>query len=72
MKLSTVTKEGGRPMSLKMFITDMLNIELSEIESLNSISHSDGSIVIKVKLCRKENVSCPHGFYYWCRCRRST
>ena len=58
-------------MSLEKFITDMLNIESSEIESLNSIPHSDGSIVIKVKLCRKENMSCPlchgyvkiHGYY---------
>ena len=58
-------------MSLEKFITDMLNIELSEIESLNSIPQSDDSIVIKIKLNRKENNSCPlchgkvkiHGYY---------
>ena len=43
-------------MSLEKFITDMLNIESSEFDSLNSIPQSDGSTVIKVKLM--QSVSC--------------
>ena len=56
MKVSPVTKKGGRQMSLEKFITDMLNIESSEFDSLNSIPQSDGSTVIKVKLM--QSVSC--------------
>ena len=58
-------------MSLEKFITDMLNVELDELDSITSIPQSDDSIVIKLKLCKKENVSCPichgkvktHGYY---------
>ena len=45
-------------MSLEKFITDMLNVELDELDSITSIPQSDDSIVIKLKLCKKENVSC--------------
>ena len=41
-------------MSLEKFITDMLNVELDELDSITSIPQSDDSIVIKLKLCKKE------------------
>jgi len=58
-------------LSLEKFITDILNIELNDNESMSSIDKSDGSLVIKIKLKRKNDVCCPycggnvkiHGYY---------
>lgn len=46
-------------MSLTQFIANILNISEDRIETLLSIPQSDGSIVIKLKLC--VNIfSCPY------------
>ena len=57
-------------MSLEKFITDMLNIDLNNIEKLDSISNSKKEVTVKIRLKKIETV-CPfckekpknHGYY---------
>lgn len=46
-------------MSLEQFVAGILNVNPNLIESLDQIQQSDGSIVIKLKLCVK-GIFCPY------------
>jgi len=58
-------------MSLENFITDILNIKLEDLEKVDSFAQSDDSLLIKLRLKNKSDVSCPyclkevkiHGYY---------
>lgn len=47
-------------MSDTKFITDMLNINKSDIEFIHSFSQSDGSILIRIRLKSVSDVHCPY------------
>ncbi len=47
-------------MSNTKFITDILNINETDAESITSIQQSDGSIIIKVRLKPVEDITCPY------------
>ncbi|MGN1343401.1 MAG: hypothetical protein ACI4U3_02395 [Traorella sp.] len=48
-------------MSNEKFITDILNIELENIEKIVSIPQTDSSIKVRVRLKPKPDVCCPIG-----------
>lgn len=47
-------------MSLKKFITDILNIPPEKIESISSIDSYDGSITLRIKLIPENDFLCPY------------
>ena len=47
-------------MSIEKFITDMLNIDPSTVESINSVESSDESVSIHIKLKQTDNMRCPY------------
>lgn len=61
MRLSQISLyKGGIFMSDTKFITDMLNINKSDIEFIHSFSQSDGSILIRIRLKSVSDVYCPY------------
>ena len=59
MDLPLATEERSDILSIEKFITDMLNIDPNTIESIESVSGSDDSedILLKLKPSKKEDMS---------------
>lgn len=47
-------------MSLKKFITDILNIPPEKIDSIDSIDCSDSSVMLRIKLVPEKDILCPY------------
>ena len=61
MKLSQIIMLGGIfIISNQKFITDILNINYDQIESIDSIKNSDHSLNFFVKLKPVSNLRCPY------------
>jgi transposase len=46
-------------MSIKKFITDMLNVDPEKVESVESVNSSDGSVTVRIKLVPDPGLRCP-------------
>lgn len=60
MDLPQATEERSDVLSIEKFITDMLNIDLNMIESIESVQSSDNSEDILLKLKPVPNMTCPY------------
>ena len=60
MDLPQATEERGDILSIEMFITDMLNIDPNMIKSIESVTGSDNSEDILLKLKPADKMTCPY------------